>query len=103
MPIVIGSLRVWYAKKADMSDLELNQLRSIREDFVRVDTLCAANDIISNHIQSLPTFKQWNLVDDKVLADADGQKISTTDSGALCPPSAAAVYLIATCQDRFVT
>jgi hypothetical protein len=37
-------------KMADMSDLELNQLRSMREDFVRVDTLCAANDIVSNHI-----------------------------------------------------
>jgi TnpA family transposase len=67
-------------KMADMSDLELNQLRSMREDFVRVDTLCAANDIVSNHIHSLPIFKQWNLMDDKVLADADGQKFTTTDS-----------------------
>ena len=65
---------------ADMSDLELNQLRSTREDFIRVDTLCAANDIVSNHIHSLPIFKQWNLMDDKVLADADGQKFTTTDS-----------------------
>lgn len=67
-------------KMADMSDLELNQLRSMREDFIRVDTLCAANDIVSNHIHSLPIFKQWNLMDEKVLADADGQKHSTTDS-----------------------
>jgi TnpA family transposase len=67
-------------KMADMSDLELNQLRSMREDFIRVDTLCAANDIVSNHIHALPIFKQWNLMDEKVLADADGQKHSTTDS-----------------------
>jgi len=67
-------------KMADMSDLELNQLRSTREDFIRVDTLCAANDIVSNHIHALPIFKQWNLLDDKVLADADGQKFATTDS-----------------------
>ena len=67
-------------KMADMSDLELNQLRSTQEDFVRVDTLCAANDMVSNHIHSLPIFKQWNLMDDKVLADADGQKFTTTDS-----------------------
>jgi len=67
-------------KMADMSDLELNQLHSTREDFVRVDTLCTANDIVSNHIHSLPIFKQWNLMDDKVLADADGQKFTTTDS-----------------------
>lgn len=67
-------------KMADMSDLETSQLRAVREDFVRVDTLCAANDIVSNHIHALPIFKQWNLMDEKVLADADGQKFSTTDS-----------------------
>ncbi len=67
-------------KMADMSDLETSQLRAVREDFVRVDTLCAANEIVSNHIHSLPIFKQWNLMDEKVLADADGQKFSTTDS-----------------------
>lgn len=67
-------------KMADMSDLEISQLRAMREDFVRVDTVCAANDIVSNHIHSLPIFKQWNLMDDKVLADADGQKFATTDS-----------------------
>ena len=67
-------------KMADMSDLELNQLRAMREDFIRVDTLCAANDIVSNHIHSLPIFRQWNLMEEKVLADADGQKFATTDS-----------------------
>lgn len=67
-------------KMADMSDLKLNQLRAMREDFVRVDTLCAANEIVSNHIHSLPIFRQWNLMDDKLLADADGQKFATTGS-----------------------
>lgn len=86
LPLVINACLLSEAfgfgtlKMADMSDLELNQLRSTREDFVRVDTLCAANDIVSNHIHSLPIFKQWNLMDDKVLADADGQKFTTTDS-----------------------
>ncbi|MBO9497701.1 Tn3 family transposase, partial [Thalassotalea sp. G20_0] len=56
-----------------MSDIELSQLRSIREDFIRIDTLCAANDIVSNHIHSRPIFKQWNLMNEKVLADAHGQ------------------------------
>lgn len=67
-------------KMADMSDLDINPLRSTREDFIRVDTLCSANDIVSNHIHSLPIFRQWDLMDDKILADADGQKFSTTDS-----------------------
>ncbi len=67
-------------KMAEMSDLDLNQLRSMRENFIRVDTLCTANETVSNYIKSLPIFKQWNLMDDKVLADADGQKFTTTDS-----------------------
>ena len=67
-------------KMAEMSDLGHNLLRSTQEDFIRVDTLCAANDAISNLIHSLPIFKLWNLMDDKLLADADGQKLPTSES-----------------------
>lgn len=67
-------------KMADMSDIKLSLLRSTHENFIRIDTLCTANDIVSNHIHSLPIFKLWNLLDDKVLADADGQKFSTSDN-----------------------
>ncbi|MBE9527512.1 MAG: Tn3 family transposase [Proteobacteria bacterium] len=67
-------------KMAEMSDLNFNLLRSTREDFIRVDTLCATSDIVCNYIYSLPIFKQWNLLDDKLLADADGQKFATNDS-----------------------
>ena len=86
LPLVISACLLSEAfgfgalKMADMSDLKLSQLRSIREDFIRIDTLCEANDIVSNHIHSLPIFKQWNLMSEKVLADADGQKFTTTDS-----------------------
>lgn len=67
-------------KMAEMSDLNFNLLRSTREDFIRVDTLCAVNDKVSNYICSLPIFKQWNLLDNKLLADADGQKFATSNS-----------------------
>lgn len=67
-------------KMAEMSDLNFNLLRSTREDFIRIDTLCAVNDMISNHISSLPIFKLWNLLDDKLLADTDGQKFATSNS-----------------------
>ncbi|NJK53119.1 MAG: transposase [Leptolyngbyaceae cyanobacterium SU_3_3] len=67
-------------KMSEMSNVDLNLLRSIREDFVRVETLCAANDIVSNFVNTLPIFKIWNLLDDKLLADADGQKFATSDS-----------------------
>ena len=67
-------------KMAEMSDLEFNLLRATREDFIRVETLCAVSDIVNNHTHSLPIFKEWNLLDDKLLADADGQKFSTSES-----------------------
>ena len=67
-------------KMADISDLDISPLRSTREDFIRVDTSCSANDIVSNYIHLLPIFRQWDLMENKVLADADGQKFSTTDS-----------------------
>lgn len=67
-------------KMAEMSDLNFNLLRSTREDFIRVDTLCAVNDMVSNYICSLPIFKRWDLLDNKLLADTDGQKFATSDS-----------------------
>ncbi|ELZ7234018.1 Tn3 family transposase [Vibrio parahaemolyticus] len=65
---------------SEMSDIDYSVLRSTREDFVRIETLCAANDWVSNFINGLSIFKIWNLLDDKLLADADGQKFETTDS-----------------------
>ena len=66
-------------KMSEMSDLDFTTLRSTKENFVRIETLCSANDLVSNFINTLPIFKIWNLLDDKVLADADGQKFATSD------------------------
>jgi TnpA family transposase len=66
-------------KMAEMCDLEYNTLRSTQEDFVRIETICAANDHVSNFIKAMPIFEIWNLLDEKVLADADGQKIGSSN------------------------
>ena len=50
-------------KMSEMSYLDFNLLRLTREDFVRIETLCDANDLISNFIHTLPIFKMWNLLD----------------------------------------
>lgn len=63
-----------------MSDPDINPLRSTREEFIHVDTLCSANDIGINHIHLLPIYRQWDLMDKKILADAVGKKFSKTDS-----------------------
>jgi TnpA family transposase len=67
-------------RMAEMSDIDFNMLRSTREDFIRVETLCVANDLVGNFINDLPIFKIWNLLDAKILADADGQKFATSDN-----------------------
>jgi hypothetical protein len=65
---------------ADMSDVKHNLLRSTHEDFIRIDTLSAVNDSVGNFIHSLPIFKAWNLMNDRLLGDADGQKLPTRES-----------------------
>ena len=64
-------------KMSEMCDLKFSALRSTKEDFIRFETLCKVNEIIANKINTLPIFKAWNLLDDKLLADIDGQKAST--------------------------
>lgn len=65
---------------AEICDININILRATDEDFIRVETFLAANDIISNYVHSLPIFKAWNLLDGELLADADGKKHSTNNS-----------------------
>ena len=65
---------------SEICDININILRATDEDFIRVESLLDANDIISNYVHSLPIFKEWNLLDGELLADADGQKHSTTNS-----------------------
>jgi TnpA family transposase len=67
-------------KMAKLSDLNHNLLFSTQEDFLRLDTFHASNDMISNLIHSLPIFKLWNLMDEKLLGDADGQKLPTSET-----------------------
>jgi TnpA family transposase len=64
-------------KMSEMCDLKFSVLRSTKEDFIRYETLCKVNEIIANKINTMPIFKAWNLLDDKLLADIDGQKAST--------------------------
>ncbi len=65
---------------AEISDLNYNTLQSTREDFFNVITLCDTNDVVADFIRALPIFKIWNLIDNLTLADADGQKIPSTNS-----------------------
>ncbi len=65
-------------KMSKISDLDHIMLRSISKDFINVENLSKTNNLISNYIYSLSIFKLWYLLDNKLLADADGQKHSTS-------------------------
>lgn len=67
-------------KMSEMSDINFNTLRYTHEDFISIKNLEKANVHISNFVNSLPIFKAWNLLCDKLLADQDGQKESTKNS-----------------------
>lgn len=60
-----------------LCDLKISDLICADKNYIRLSTLRASNDRISNAISKLPIFKCWNLLDDLLLASADGQKMRT--------------------------
>ena len=47
------------------------------KNFIRLETLKEANDLVSNAIANLPIFKYWNIHDDYIHGSVDGQKYET--------------------------
>jgi TnpA family transposase len=64
-------------KMADASDLSYNLLYGIQRDYIRLETLGDANDIIVQKTAELPIFKHYNLIENILHGSADGQKIKT--------------------------
>ena len=65
------------AQMKELSDLGAVNLENIMRDFIRFETLDRANEIIGNYLNKLPIFKAWNLLEEELLADVDGQKTTT--------------------------
>jgi len=59
---------------AQISDRTYDQLSTIQANYLRLDTLNAANDRINNFTAKLPIFKHYNIQEDIIHASADGQK-----------------------------
>lgn len=78
--ILSDAFGIGIEKMFEISDFDYNFLRSTQEDFMRIDSLEFANDQVCNLVHALPIFKQWNLIADKLLADADGQRLPTRES-----------------------
>ena len=61
-------------KIANISDRSFNDLRTAQANYLRVDTLRAANDVISNKTASLPIFEYYEINENGHHGSIDGQK-----------------------------
>lgn len=61
-------------RMAHISDRSYEQLRQTQANYIRLETLNHANDIISNAIAKLPIFEHYNIQDSALHASVDGQK-----------------------------
>jgi len=59
---------------AQISDRSYDQLSIIQANYLRLETLNAANDRINNATTRLSIFKHYNIQEDNLHASADGQK-----------------------------
>lgn len=62
---------------AEISDRTYDQLSTIQANYLRLETLKAANDRINDATARLPIFKHYNIQDDIIHASADGQKFES--------------------------
>lgn len=65
-------------KMSLMSNMGYNYLRTIDDNFMYVENLKLVNDALSNFIHALPVSRTWDLVENTIVADADGQKYQTS-------------------------
>ncbi|SJM90994.1 transposase (fragment) [Crenothrix polyspora] len=63
-------------KMAEVSGLSHSALLATARNFLRVETLHAANDAISNATAALPVFREYD-IDQQIHSSSDGQRIET--------------------------
>ncbi|MCF6247092.1 MAG: Tn3 family transposase [Desulfobacula sp.] len=75
--LIANGTNLGVLKMVDICDLRLASLQITDKNYIRLSTLKAANDVISNAIAALSIFKYWNLKTDILHASLDGQKFKT--------------------------
>ena len=78
---LIGALIAWgtnmgLGRMGQTSDLDYHALASTSDNFIRLETLRVANDLVSNATAELPMFHHYD-VGDVVHSSSDGQKFET--------------------------
>lgn len=75
--IIANATNLGIFKMAQSSDLSYQRMHIQMKNFMRLETLREANDILINAIANLPIFKYWNIHDDYLHGSVDGQKYET--------------------------
>ena len=78
--IVANGTRFGANKMADICDLTFDKMRTTQKNFLRMETLHDANDVVSNAIAKLPIFRYYNIQEDLLHASSDGQKLESRKS-----------------------
>ncbi len=82
-PLQIGAvalanaIRIGSRKMADISDLKESTLLTIEADYIRLETLLPAIDMINNAVAEFPIFKEWH-IQSILHGSLDGLKIETS-------------------------
>jgi TnpA family transposase len=63
-------------KMAEVSDLSYSSLRATARNYLRLETLRAANDFMSNALAELPMFHYYD-IQEAIHSSSDGQRIET--------------------------
>lgn len=64
-------------KMSQTSDIVINELNTTERNFIRIETLRKANDLIVNKVSKMRIFDYWRIIDDKLFSGVDGQKYET--------------------------
>jgi TnpA family transposase len=74
--LVAWGTNMGLGRMGDISDISYQTLSRMSENFLRPETLKAANDCVSNAINKLPMMRYYN-IGDTVHSSSDGQKFET--------------------------
>jgi TnpA family transposase len=74
--IVAMGTNMGLGKMAEVSGLGFSQLQTSSRNYLRLETLRAANDAVSNATALLPAFKLYN-IQNKLHSSSDGQRFET--------------------------
>ena len=65
-------------KMSQMSNIDYNHLRTIDENFMYAENLKLVNNGFGDFTHGLPVSRTWDLIENTIVSDADGQKYATS-------------------------